>query len=91
MRDKGIIESRLYEWADALRISGNEAAHGVNVTISSEDGKHNESSPTPYWSMYSLSKIDLSNSKNGEVIQRSPPNTRFTHHISNWTLANSLT
>lgn len=39
MRDKGIIESRLYEWADALRISGNEAAHGVNVTISQQDAK----------------------------------------------------
>jgi hypothetical protein len=37
MRDKGIIESRLYEWADALRISGNEAAHDVNITISAED------------------------------------------------------
>ena len=39
MRDKGIIESRLYEWADALRISGNEAAHGVNVNISPQDAK----------------------------------------------------
>jgi hypothetical protein len=39
MRDKGIIESRLYEWADALRISGNEAAHGVNVSISQQDAK----------------------------------------------------
>jgi hypothetical protein len=39
MRDKGIIESRLYEWADALRISGNEAAHGVNVSISKQDAK----------------------------------------------------
>jgi hypothetical protein len=39
MRDKGIIESRLYEWADVLRISGNEAAHGVNVSISPQDAK----------------------------------------------------
>ena len=39
MRDKGIIESRLYEWADALRISGNEAAHGVSITISPQDAK----------------------------------------------------
>jgi hypothetical protein len=37
MKDKGIIESRLYEWADTLRISGNEAAHGVNSQISRQD------------------------------------------------------
>ena len=39
MKDKGIIENRLYEWADALRISGNEAAHGVNTRISYQDAK----------------------------------------------------
>jgi len=37
MKEKGIIENRLYEWADALRISGNEAAHGVDSKISSQD------------------------------------------------------
>jgi hypothetical protein len=37
LKDKGVIENRLYEWADALRISGNEAAHDVSVTISAED------------------------------------------------------
>jgi len=39
MKEKGIIENRLYEWADALRISGNEAAHGVSSKISSQDAK----------------------------------------------------
>lgn len=39
LKDKGIIENRLYEWADALRISGNEAAHDVSVTISQEDAR----------------------------------------------------
>jgi hypothetical protein len=39
MKEKGIIENRLYEWADALRISGNEAAHGVDSKISSQDAK----------------------------------------------------
>ena len=34
-----IIENRLYEWADALRISGNEAAHGVKLQISQKDAK----------------------------------------------------
>ncbi len=39
MKDKGIIESRRYEWADALRISGNEAAHVVSASISPQDAK----------------------------------------------------
>lgn len=39
LKDKGIIENRLYEWADALRISGNEAAHDVSITISAEDAR----------------------------------------------------
>jgi hypothetical protein len=39
LKDQGVIENRLYEWADALRISGNEAAHDVNVTISPDDAK----------------------------------------------------
>jgi hypothetical protein len=37
MREQGIIENRLYEWAEALRISGNEAAHGVVTTVSAQD------------------------------------------------------
>ena len=28
-----------YEWADALRISGNEAAHDISVTVSSDDSR----------------------------------------------------
>jgi DNA-directed RNA polymerase subunit RPC12/RpoP len=39
MREKGIIENRLFEWADALRISGNEAAHGVSLVVSATDAK----------------------------------------------------
>jgi hypothetical protein len=39
MKNKGIIENRLYEWADALRISGNEAAHGVHTQLSREDAR----------------------------------------------------
>lgn len=39
MRDEGIIENRLYEWADALRVSGNEAAHGVGSTTSAQDAR----------------------------------------------------
>ena len=39
MNEKGIIEARLFEWAEALRISGNEAAHDVKITISKYDAK----------------------------------------------------
>lgn len=39
MKSKGVIESRLFEWAEALRISGNEAAHDVQTTISAQDAK----------------------------------------------------
>lgn len=39
LRDKGVIESRLYEWADMLRLFGNDAAHDVNVTISKKDAE----------------------------------------------------
>lgn len=37
LRDKEIIENRLFEWAEALRTLGNEAAHGVDCAISRED------------------------------------------------------
>lgn len=37
MRDEGIIEERLYRWADELRLAGNEAAHDVEFTVSQED------------------------------------------------------
>jgi len=39
MRDQGIIDSLLFEWADALRVSGNEAAHETGVPISAEDAR----------------------------------------------------
>jgi hypothetical protein len=39
LKDKGVIENRLFDWADALRISGNEAAHDVEVTILPEDAR----------------------------------------------------
>ncbi|MEX0881208.1 MAG: DUF4145 domain-containing protein [Thermoanaerobaculia bacterium] len=39
MKELGIIEKRLYDWADALRISGNEAAHDVKLQTSAEDAR----------------------------------------------------
>lgn len=37
MKDQNFIDERLYEWSDALRHAGNEAAHDVNITVSQED------------------------------------------------------
>jgi hypothetical protein len=39
MKEQGVIENRLYEWADALRVSGNEAVHDVEVDVSAADAK----------------------------------------------------
>jgi hypothetical protein len=39
MRDQGLIDTRLFEWADALRLAGNAAAHDVSGAISKEDAK----------------------------------------------------
>lgn len=40
LRDKEIIENRLFEWAEALRTLGNEAAHGVDCAISHKDAEY---------------------------------------------------
>lgn len=37
LKESGVIEERLFEWAEALRTLGNEAAHGVSSTISRQD------------------------------------------------------
>jgi len=37
LRDDGVIETRLFEWAEELRVLGNEAAHGVDSTVSRQD------------------------------------------------------
>jgi len=39
LRDNGTITDQLYDWADALRLSGNEVAHDVQVTFSAEDAR----------------------------------------------------
>lgn len=39
MKDAGLIDDRLFEWSDALRLAGNEAAHGVETNIESADAK----------------------------------------------------
>ena len=37
LRTKGAIEGRLADWANALRLLGNDAAHEVNIAVSHED------------------------------------------------------
>jgi len=37
LKERGVIETRLFEWAEALRIAGNEAAHDVSRSVSKQD------------------------------------------------------
>jgi Domain of unknown function (DUF4145) len=39
LKDNGMIDERLFEWSDALRVVGNEAAHGVGLSIDQADAK----------------------------------------------------
>lgn len=39
MRDRGIIENRLFDWAEALRLVGNEAAHQVDRSVHGQDAQ----------------------------------------------------
>lgn len=39
MQTTGLIDNRLFEWSDALRVAGNEAAHGVGTTVSQQDAR----------------------------------------------------
>jgi hypothetical protein len=39
LKDDGIIENRLFEWAEELRTIGNEAAHGVEFVVSKADAR----------------------------------------------------
>jgi hypothetical protein len=37
LRDRHLIDGRLYEWSEALRVIGNEAAHGVELVLAQQD------------------------------------------------------
>ncbi len=37
LREKGDIDQRLYDWCDALRLAGNQAAHDVSQDIGQAD------------------------------------------------------
>lgn len=39
MKEQGIIDQNLYDWADTLRLAGNDAAHDLNVTFAFEDAQ----------------------------------------------------
>ena len=39
MKESGLIDERLFEWSDALRVVGNEAAHGVGASTTQPDAK----------------------------------------------------
>lgn len=37
LRDKGVIDSRLYQWSEELRDQRNNAAHATDTEISAQD------------------------------------------------------
>lgn len=39
LKAQGLIDARLHDWADELRLGGNEAAHDVDVTVSAQDAR----------------------------------------------------
>ena len=39
LRDAGTIEPKLYDWANQLRLVGNDAAHDLDLVFSSEDAR----------------------------------------------------
>lgn len=39
MKEQGFIEGSLFEWANELRLVGNEAAHDIAVQVSGEDAR----------------------------------------------------
>jgi hypothetical protein len=39
MKAQNVIDDKFYEWAEALRLSGNEAAHDVAASVSRQDAK----------------------------------------------------
>jgi hypothetical protein len=39
LKENGVIENRLFEWAEELRTMGNEAAHGVEFVVSRDDAR----------------------------------------------------
>jgi hypothetical protein len=39
MHKQNLIDDRLFEWSDLMRAAGNEAAHGVGLSIQQADAK----------------------------------------------------
>ncbi|MGB3464339.1 MAG: DUF4145 domain-containing protein [Cyclobacteriaceae bacterium] len=39
LKEAGVINEQLFEWANTLRLSGNEAAHNIGSTFSSTDAR----------------------------------------------------
>jgi hypothetical protein len=39
MHEQNLIDDRLFEWSDLMRAAGNEAAHGVGLSIQQPDAK----------------------------------------------------
>jgi hypothetical protein len=39
MKEQGLIEGSLFEWANELRLVGNEAVHDITAQVSGEDAR----------------------------------------------------
>lgn len=39
LHQTGVIDDRLFEWSELLRVTGNDAAHGVDVQVPREDAE----------------------------------------------------
>lgn len=39
LKEKGIINEQLFDWADELRLAGNKAAHSINHDFEESDAK----------------------------------------------------
>ena len=39
LRDAGVVEARLCDWADELRFVGNDAAHDLSFSVTKEEAR----------------------------------------------------
>jgi hypothetical protein len=39
LKESGVIEQRLFEWAEQLRLAGNDAAHDIDVVVEKQDAR----------------------------------------------------
>ena len=68
MKDVGLIDERLFEWSDALRVIGNEAAHGVGFRLLKQMPRTRSSSRTQSSTTCSRTETGSSSSRNAAKV-----------------------